>query len=262
MLYFFMVVCSALMLYGHIQYRVKNAVWGRPLAGGMGVFTIILAIAKIVAIVNEPHEQQVRILDKERGYVYATMQYIGDYLSVQYPEHRILLIAQPVTEQNKERHELMIDGLEKGLNDNLQILAVETPSPLNFDSGSDLDYIFDAELFDRMVKLHPECNMVVSLIGMPADIRKMRFWSLEPEERPKLVVAYGSIRELQSAIKMGFVSAAVTHNWNYKHSLSEPLPENFKDAFERRFILVDRRNIDQIAAEFPTLFVKEEEEDE
>jgi hypothetical protein len=120
------------------------------------------------------------------------------------------------------------------------------------------DMYFTAENFDAMVEQHKSCDMIVTLIGLPMDMQAMKFWHIDPAERPKLVVAFGSVYELMAPIEADFVSAAVSYNPKYEYDEKEEVPEDYTEAFNRRYLLIDAANIKQIHAENPGMFMVQE----
>jgi hypothetical protein len=104
-----------------------------------------------------------------------------------------------------------------------------------------LQEVMTAKDFDATIKKHPGVNMIVSLIGLPRDRRKMKLW--KEKDRPKVVIigAYGN---LAGMIKAGYISAVTISK--PKADYEAAYPGSPEEAFKLRYILVTSKNIDEI----------------
>ncbi len=242
------------MIFGLFQYRRKKSPWARPLVGILGIMLIVLVVGQIISALRTPQKERDLIIENELQSNEYVMEYLGDYLGANFPGHKLLLITRSQSPASKQLHERMKNGLTRGINDRLTIMAQEAP-PLPAVSGEDdeLDR-YNAEWFDAMIKLHPECNLVLTLIGLPHDIDAMKFWDLDTSIRPKLVVAFGAVYELYHAVKSDHVAALVANKPSYQLDLDDPTKLNPMIVFNRQYLLVNKNNIDQVAQENPGLF--------
>ena len=249
--------------YANHQFNTKGVIWGRPLAGLLGILTLTLGIVKMVVIINSPAKLRENIVKKEQGYLESAAAFLGDYISTNHPGAKILLITGPETEQDKKQHKVIIELLEKGLAERSSIVATESPifSSMEALTGNKAisaeEPIFTALSFDLMVERHPNCNLIVSLIGLPSDQNEMRLWFMDPEKRPKLIVVLGNPYELKNAIEAGYISAMITLNPKYISDLEKELPKNYKKRFFQRFLLINRENIGFVSKDNPGLFMRE-----
>lgn len=260
-LYIAMLLCAGGMIVAHLQYKKKGVVWGRPLSGMLGIACLVLALAQIVMIARRPMEHRDRLMKTDLQYAAVAMEYLGTHLGTTFPDHQILLITRPVTTEFKDTHEIMMEGFRKGLAGRIPIAAqVEPPRTVaELMAGGELsdDFVFTSTQFDQLVKMHPECNLIVSLIGLPKDFLKMALWTMTPEKRPKLVLGFANVFELKNAIKTDYISAAMIYNSAYRPSSGETVPDDLTEAFNRRYQLISKGNIDPIAAQNPRLFKPE-----
>ena len=157
--------------------------------------------------------------------------------------------------------EAMMTGLKKGLKGKLSILAEEFPTdtlpvdstkPINPDSNR---FILSGHAFNQMLALNPECDLVLSLIGLPSDWQKMHLWRMPSKERPNLVVAFGNVSQFKKEIQKGLISAYLTSQRNQVATKEKSIPSDLKKAFDQRFCLVDKTNVNQISKKFPDLFL-------
>ena len=110
--------------------------------------------------------------------------------------------------------------------------------------------------FDAMLKRHPECNLIISLIGLPMDVENMEIWYAEetPETpKPKIALMDANIYNLKSAISSGIVIGTVTYSPAAKYDESKA-PTEIKQAFDKRFLLVTPENVEAIATQYTGLF--------
>ena len=266
LLYILMIASAVGMFYANIEYRRKGVVWGRPVAGVLGAITLGLALFKIYSVINQPNRIRETIIAREKDYFYSTMSFLGDYLATNFSGHRVLLISNPVVESNREQQEEMMNRLEATMGEKLNILARRSPLKLDVDAvldeseGTEAEgLVFTADSFDLMQSMHPECNLIVSLIGLPRDYKNMKFWSMNPLERPKLVVMFGDTYELKNAITMGYIAAIITYNRAYRPKIDDVIPPDYKEAFNKRFILITKDNVDEIVQEFPGIFMADDD---
>ncbi len=256
-LYFLMILSAGGMIWANGKYKKDSAAWGRPLAGMCGILTLSFALVKIVSVFTASEKQQEMIADRELTYAHSTMQYLGSYIATNHPGARILLIKKPVSAALQARQEIMMRGLKKGLDGKSLILAKKTPGePLTPGAPIEIESVYTAEWFNGVVKSHAECNLILSLVGLPWDLDKLEIWGMEPEQRPKLVTAFGSVSALKLAIKGDFITAAVTYNRTYRNNVNVPVPADVTEAFNARYVLINKENVDQIDQENPGTFKK------
>lgn len=72
-----------------------------------------------------------------------------------------------------------------------------------------------------------------------------------------LVLVDGYIYELEKPIRAGMILAAVQFNPTAEYKVDEDVPENYKEAFDKRYILVHPDNAVEMATKYEGLFAKE-----
>ena len=153
---------------------------------------------------------------------------------------------------------MMREALEDGIDGSAQIVAKESPRPPAGGGAEEemmmYEYYLTAEAFDQMLDDHPECNMVISLMGLPYDFPEMSFWGKEEAERQKLVVVNANLYDLRKAIMGNFIQAAVAHRPDIKYDINEVVPDETQAAFDKRYLLITPENVNSIADKFPKMF--------
>lgn len=128
--------------------------------------------------------------------------------------------------------------------------------PPNFMEMRSLRESMKAVDFDAMMKRHPDCNLIISLIGLPMDIENMEIWYAEetPEApKPKIALMDANIYNLKAAILSGIVVGTVTYSPTAKFDESTP-PEDVQQAFDKRFLLITPENVEAVATQYTGLF--------
>ena len=111
--------------------------------------------------------------------------------------------------------------------------------------------------FDKIANEHPGCEIIVSLIGLPADLEQLKIW--EPTDPhcfamllPDLRIV-GDLPAVRRAIEAKKIIAFVLN----KHG-APPEQASFtgswKTEFDRRFLLVTSENFDEMVRQYPQLF--------
>ena len=200
------------------------------------------------------------------------MAVLGNYVGTRLAGSNILVITDPANEYSRERLQRLGNVFLSGLSGRANVAKVVAPSPPESGANSDSDaemltyeYYLTAAAFDEMMSEHPECNMVLSMMGLPYDFAEMSFWEKEEEERQKLVLVNANLYDLRKAIMGNFIQAAVAHRQDIKYDMEEEVPEDYKAAFEKRYLMVTPETVDQIAGQFPKMFKpldEDEKEDE
>ncbi|HRR28248.1 MAG TPA: hypothetical protein P5270_02710 [Victivallales bacterium] len=195
------------------------------------------------------------------GYVLAK------YLNNKYPDSKIVIIVDDKENPSKLINSTL-DGLLAGLNEKIHILAIDSPDfiPDIYQSTSDktsskkipperkIFYLqkAKAEHFDNLIYKYPECNLIISLIGLPSNPDEMHIWQIEESKRPKIVLLRADAKKYAQAVYMKAIDALVTTKPMKEKVKSKE--KNFEKAFDERFLLLTPENITEIAKKHPEFF--------
>ena len=189
--------------------------------------------------------------------------------------HRAIVISNPFTQQSdlprqmRDMEEAGLRGLRVGFGDKIKIGSVsfpelkpearENPRAVLIDpeTTTPLSYLVADDAFDKLARLHPDCDLIVSLIGLPANLERVQCW--QDQAGPKFALLLPDLRvigdnsAIRQAMRSGKLAAFV---------LARPgAPENqpaadstFGTEFAKRFVLVTSENVDQAMQAFPQLF--------
>lgn len=261
--YILMIAFAIGMYWANTQYKTKGAPWGRPLAGLFGLLAILMALSKILhdSLGCERKSLQTDILEKELKYTEATYLYLGEYLAENHANSKVLLVANPkiarAGEYAKRRMEVIKDALEDGFDGRLSIVStehLEMPSMGKGGMPTMYESMFTAEAFDEIIDRNSQADLILSLVGLPIDWKDMEFWFKE-EDRPKMVITNGQVYELKPPILDGYIHAVVYHNPSSGYDFKTPVPDDHKEAFDKRYLMIDAKNIESIAAKHSQMFM-------
>jgi hypothetical protein len=191
------------------------------------------------------------------------------------PGQRVLVVSNPFTKRAGvaraiiETEEAGIRGLREGFGKNVMIGAVafpelkpeawENPRSLITDPATPtpLSYLVTPGAFDRLAQEHPDCNIIVSLVGLPAELAQCEIW--QTIDAHKFALLFPDVRILggnsavQNAVKSGKLLAFVLRKPGSVDD-QQPLRKELGLEFERRFLLVTAENIDQLLKKHPAAF--------
>ncbi len=200
---------------------------------------------------------------------------LAETLARNFAGHRALVIANPYARQSglpramRQMEAAGRRGLEQGFGAKLKPAVValpelkpeakENPRAVFIDpeSTTPLSYLVAEDAFDKLARQHPDCDLIVSLIGLPANLQPVQCW--QDPAGPKFALLLPDLRvignnaAIRQAMHRGKLAAFV---------LARPgAPETqlaagaaFAAEFEKRFVLVTPDIVDQAMQMFPQLF--------
>ena len=215
-------------------------------------------------------------VEKEYAYQAAQAVILGQTLAKQIKKKsKCLVIHHQIIEDDYSNVNRIVAGLKKGLGDKvtefkkapireldekeLKNLAVETLIEMT------------AENFNKVVRAHKDCDVVVTLVPMPfsedeiyaMDIFKMiedpnkpGFWIKDPKIKyPIFGVFNGYIGNLEPLFLEKLIHALTL--WRPNPTIDEkPVPRDAQKAFDKRYITITPENIDSVKQQYPKLFPK------
>ena len=181
---------------------------------------------------------------------------VGQHLAEKYPGSRALVITDGSNPPNKSQEQLL-EGLKQGIG---SAISIESAEGLPIDRKTQkpeeyrpMEEMMSAALFDKLIAMHPNCNMIISLIGLPYDVPNMGLWKMSEASRPKVALLTGDIHQLKTAIMAKYIIAAVSMRPDLKN-IEEKAPADPKKAFDIRYLLITPENVDKISADYKGIF--------
>ena len=199
---------------------------------------------------------------------------LAEHLARNYPGKRALVIANPFTlkkglpQEIYDYQKASLKGLRQGFGKTIELEAVIYPE-LRKEAQSDpssvyvdpktttpLSYLVAENAFDVLARSHPNCDILVSLIGLPAQVNRTEIWR-DPRLKLALLLPdwrmVGDPDEVRRAIKSGKIAAAIMKKPG-SPSEGAPMEREVELAFAKRFLLVTGETVDDLMGKYPQLF--------
>ncbi|OGV61005.1 MAG: hypothetical protein A2X45_14320 [Lentisphaerae bacterium GWF2_50_93] len=258
------VVVMVLSLVGMIVCAKKqdSVAIAKPAAVGLMILVLLSAVVILMKTGVLGDQGTQKIIQNEFTYTKSSYVMLGKHIADKIPGAKILLIVDK-QRQNDTRSPALLDAFKQGLGGKATISATETPAiawpegrpqpnPEEMDMIP-LQEVMTAQSFNDLMTKYPDCNLVVSFIGLPNDVENMQVWTMEPEKRPKLAIINGAYHNLKSALQSGIVAVIVAVNPSAKFT-DEAAPTDIKAAFDKRYILITPDNIEEISQKYANMF--------
>jgi hypothetical protein len=200
---------------------------------------------------------------------------LAEHLAAKYPGERVLVISNPFAQREgfppevRAQEEAGLRGLREGFGTKVTLQAVALPElkpeaeanpravVIDAATTTPLSYLVAEDAFDKLAKAHPDCEILVSLIGLPAQLDRVELW--RQPGRIKLALLLPDLRivgdkaAVLNAVKSGKLAAFVLSKpgapaEQERHG-GDPAAE-----FERRFVLVTPENVERVFQAYPRLF--------
>ncbi len=192
----------------------------------------------------------------------VAMRVLGEYLKKNFHPAKVLVISNPFTRISGRPPEVYSfqraseKGLRKALGGDTEARivfpkllpeATLDPRSIRIDpkSKTPLVFMIAQDAFEELIKTNGDCEVVVSIIGLPLNSGLRDFWKpggpkfalLLPDLR-----ALGDLETIRRSFISGKIAAAVIARPAAKSD--EKVGSDYKVEFEKRFLLVTAENVD------------------
>ena len=186
------------------------------------------------------------------NHFYASQGFtVGQFIKKNIPNANVLVIENEDFEKSK-REQAFLTALKEGMgSDKVKAVALEILNKPKRPKGMPEDMtmmpmmeLMTSKDFDATINNNKQCNVIVSVIGLPRDAGKMKLWRMK-KDRPKLILIGGGMGgsiKLGPAIAKDMISAVVVISPKAKFD-EEGAPSDYNEAFKKRYILVDKKNV-------------------
>jgi hypothetical protein len=199
------------------------------------------------------------------------MRVMGEYVQKTLKPKSVLLISNPFSQMPGQRRHVYAfqtaseNGLRKGLAPETKIEnvypklrpeATDKQNPLYVDprARTPLSFLVAEGSFDEVTRAHPECEVIVSIIGMPVDVASIAAWNRGGPPRFALFMPdfklLGGAPPVRTAFKSGKLAVTVIPKKGAPPA-SEGITSDYQAEFDKRFVLLTGENIDEY---LPKLF--------
>lgn len=199
---------------------------------------------------------------------------LGESLARQFPARRVIIVSNPfvalpgAAEEIRQFEHAALEGLSRGWGNRIQLLGVFPPAlrpeamthperlPMDPETRTPLSFLQTERAWDELLAQHPGTDLLVSLIGVPANLTALDLWQ-RPE--PALALLFPDLRMLggwgavAAAITSGKLAAVVMERPGSPPASAAPAADDWSE-FERRFLLITAENVGAVRAAYPRLF--------
>ena len=200
---------------------------------------------------------------------------LADYLVQTHAGKKALIVSNPFTQRKGtaktivEMEQAGIRGLREGFGKSVVVAAVafpplrpgaeENPRALlaDVETATPLSYLMTSAAFDELARSHADCELIVSLVGVPLEVSGTEAWKTSGAPRFALLLpdlkTIGDTGAIKGAMKSGKLAAFVLTRPGAPDDETAP-GKDWKAEFEKRFLLVTAENVEQVMQAHPELF--------
>jgi hypothetical protein len=210
---------------------------------------VVVLGAAIIAFLKRPTPQNAALSTRQNA-----MEVLGSQIAKLRPGCKVLVLANPFSKEasyldEKSQFERAgIRGLQKGLGSKSPIKVVFPEIRPEFytdrasvmmpdDSRTPLSFLVRAESVEKLAAANPECNVIVSLIGLPVGINQLSIWDKKDQRSFALLLpdlrVLGDPAHVVDAFQSGKLLAAVGEEAKDKPALIVTR-ENVNDILRRQ----------------------------
>jgi hypothetical protein len=225
------------------------------------IFFGCLVVGTVIAIILSARPGTEKQHSIKQAREVQARQVLGQYLGAKLVARAkkggpVLLIDRVAGEHDQALHDAAREGLEIGLGSELALESVEL---LNFrsvkkDERNQTDALrISKTQFDEIIRRHPTCRYVVSLVGIPSDFDQSSSIIKIRNKKLTLAVFTDDVYLKGDLIANGIISCCVVPYPN--NSLPVLGAEaSLEDQFAARFIYIEAKNILKVVKEHRRFF--------
>ncbi|OGV34418.1 MAG: hypothetical protein A2020_05085 [Lentisphaerae bacterium GWF2_45_14] len=236
---------------GMIYCARKQRAYANAQSAAIFFFSIVLLCGITILSITFLSNETEKLIANEMKFAKAASIILGRDLAKRYPGRKALIVVEKNYEKSNRQKE-MIEGLKDGMGSKIEIGAmdyVKVPIPEGVKNPEEIEMMpmwemMRAEHFDNLLKEHPECNLVISLIGLPYDVGEMSIWTMDENTRPKVALLFADVHALKRAIDADYL-IALTYKPGVKFS-EDPAPKDPQKAFDQRYIILTKDNVKSV----------------
>lgn len=236
---------------GMIYCARKQRAYANAQSAAIFFFCIVLTCGVTILSITFLSNETQKLIENEMKFAKAASIILGRDLAKRYPGKKALIVVEKNYEKSNRQKE-MVDGLKDGMGSAITVEAIDyvkVPPPEGITNPEELEMMpmwemMKAEHFDNLIKEHQNCNLIISLIGLPYDVGEMSIWTMEPKDRPNVALLFADVHALKRAIKADYL-VALTYKPGVKFS-EDPAPKDPQKAFDQRYIILSKDNVDSV----------------
>lgn len=204
----------------------------------------------------------------------AACQVMAEYLAETAKPRKVMVMANAYAQMPDRPeavyayHNSSVKGLKKGFGDTASMVVVypalkkeavanENAIKVDPQSKTPLSFLVAENAFDVQTAAQPETDVVVSLIGLPANLSAVASWKASGKPQYGLLLPdwrmIGRTNEIAAAFASGKLVAAVVPKPGTSE-LEAPMTKDHKAMFEMFYILVTANNVGEVMRDHPGIF--------
>lgn len=236
---------------------------------------VVLLILSLGLVEAQFHILRGLFSSRPLGQRELAMRFLGQYLARQYPGGRAIVLSNPFSNlagQPREIYEYEkagVRGLRQGLGTAVRIEgvvfpelkpgALEHPRAAGIDRATTtpLSYLVADNALDKVARQYPQAEILVSLIGLPVNVRQTRTWQAAGGKKFALLLPdlrmVGNQAAIGQAVRSGKIAAMVLNKPGAPPE-DQPLGRDAQTEFDQRFLLITPTSIERYLQAYPRLF--------
>ncbi|MBI5388028.1 MAG: hypothetical protein HZA90_25470 [Verrucomicrobia bacterium] len=200
---------------------------------------------------------------------------LAEALVKQQAGRRVLVVSNPFAQRSgvdkaiRATEAVGVRGLKEGFGNSMPMEPLAFPAlkpeaerdprsvSIDPETTTPLSYLMAEGAFDALASAHPHCDLVVSLVGLPASLHREKCWQAEGPPRFGLLLPdlrpIGDAAAVRRAVKTGKLAAFVLQKPGTPGNAAQTGSDSAAE-FAQRFLVVTAENIDEVMRAFPQLF--------
>ena len=235
-----------------------------------------LLVAVILGVVEAQfHVWRGLIGGQALGQREVATHFLGHYLAEHYRGKKVIVLSNPFSQKPGQPREVYqfekagLRGLRRGLNSAIKIEAIvfpelrpefhRNPSAVYIDPATTtpLSYLIAEDNLDAIAKQHAGADLIVSLIGLPVNLRQTQTWKTDSGKTLALLLPdlrmVGNQADVRQALQSRKIAAFILNKPGAPPE-DQPLGRDLKMEFDQRFLLITAESVDQYLKAYPKLF--------
>lgn len=177
--------------------------------------------------------------------------------------NRVLVIGNPFTQQSGRDPQIYsfestsLDGLRAGFGADVAVAYPELRPQVAQDPGAirvppktstPLSYLISQGAVDQLLAKHPGTEMVISLIGIPANLDQSKAWRDPKGPRFAFLFPDWNVLGNPNVVRAAFKSKKIAGAVLAKPGAPDTAPSrgNYEEEFEKRFVLITSANFQEL----------------
>ena len=207
----------------------------------LGIFLVVIVSAVMLLMETGIFGGNSGIIESEYAFMASRGHAAGAHLAKVVPGKKVVVIVEDSNYEKSPNTKNLIDQLTKAYGAEVSVEALDLPA-VSDDNPLPIEERMKAKHFDATLAKHKDAGVVVSLIGLPQDARRMKAFSGKGPVFFLLGTGMGIGKFVSEQMKKGTIAGVVVPN--PKADYEAKAPSDPAKAFAIRFVLVTKENLD------------------